>query len=85
VKELEIQLLNHWEQFGIEYVYKYKNRIKKAAREGQVSYELFCDLTCGALFRDVYDTANDNFTTAEDAKVSVKELIRVREEQQCEV
>ncbi|MEK5060988.1 MULTISPECIES: hypothetical protein [unclassified Paenibacillus] len=78
MKELEILLLKMWEDFGIEYIYKYKNRIKVYRREGLVSYELFCDLTCGTMFTDVEDTANGDDLYAEDCKVSVKVLIERR-------
>ncbi|OKP81697.1 hypothetical protein A3842_11070 [Paenibacillus sp. P3E] len=63
-----------WDAAGIEEIYKYKNRIKVFKRPGLVSYELLCDLTY-RMFQDVYDTANDDHTTAEEAKVSVKVLL----------
>ncbi|MBW4083594.1 hypothetical protein HYD27_19745 [Paenibacillus sp. S150] len=63
-----------WEAAGIEEIFKYKNRIKVFKRPGLVNYELFCDLTY-RMFQDVYDTANDDHTTAEDVKVSVKALL----------
>ncbi|WP_422661631.1 hypothetical protein ACK8P5_26275 (plasmid) [Paenibacillus sp. EC2-1] len=76
--DLELQLLKLWSDSGIEEVYKYKNRIKKAAREGLASYDLFCDMTCGEMFTDVEDTANGDDLYAEDCKVSVESLIQSR-------
>lgn len=78
-KQLELELLKMWDDREIEEIYKYKNRINIYKEEGLTKYTLFYDLTYG-MFEDVYDTANDNHTTAEDAKVSVKELLKKRED-----
>ncbi|AJS61594.1 hypothetical protein UB51_16845 [Paenibacillus sp. IHBB 10380] len=77
MNELELLLLKMWAEFGIEYIYKYKNRIKVFKREGLVSYELFCDLTY-RMFTDVEDIANDDDLYPEDCKVSVTSLIESR-------
>lgn len=53
---LERSLLEMWHTQGIKEIYKYKHRIIVYRREGLTGYELFTDLTCGHLFREVKDT-----------------------------
>lgn len=77
MNELELLLLRMWQEFGIEYIYKYKNRIKVYQREGLANYELFNDLTHG-MFTDVEDTANGDDLYANDCKVSVQTLVDSR-------
>lgn len=77
-KSLELSLLEMWHEQGIKEIYKYKNRIKVYKREGLIRYELFTDLTCGLLFKDVEDTANYQDATPEDFKVRVDVLLTNR-------
>jgi hypothetical protein len=67
MRELELLLLKMWAEFGIEYIYKYKNRIHVYKREGLIRYELFCDLTY-RMFTDVEDTANGNELYPEECR-----------------
>jgi hypothetical protein len=64
-----------WHTQGIKEIYKYKHRIKIYRREGLEGYDLFNDITCGLLFKDVEDTANYRDATPEDFKVSVEFLL----------
>ncbi|MGF6357120.1 hypothetical protein ABIE27_005059 [Paenibacillus sp. 4624] len=80
-KSLELSLLEMWHSQGIEEIYKYKNRIKVYRREGLIRYELFTDITCGLLFKDVEDTANYRDATPEDYKVRVDVLLNDRREE----
>lgn len=77
-KSLELSLLEMWHSQGIKEIYKYKHRIKVYKREGLIRYELFTDLTCGLLFKDVEDTANYRDATPEDYKVRVDVLLSER-------
>jgi hypothetical protein len=73
--KLERVLLKMWHSQGIKEIYKYKHRIKIYRREGLEGYDLFNDITCGLLFREVEDTANYRDATPEDFKVSVEFLL----------
>ncbi|MFF2532182.1 hypothetical protein ACFVS2_25065 [Brevibacillus sp. NPDC058079] len=82
MNELELLLLQMWADFGIEEIYKYKNRIK-AFREPLTNIELFTDLT-HQLFKDVEDIANHKGSVPDDYKVSVKSLIKGRSRAQSQ-
>ncbi|RAW18522.1 hypothetical protein DC345_04925 [Paenibacillus taichungensis] len=67
-----------WHAQGIKEIYKYKHRIKIYRRDGLEGYDLFNDITCGHLLKDVEDTANYQDATAEDFKVRVDVLLAER-------
>lgn len=78
MKLLELSLLHYWYQNRVEYIYKYKHRVKWF--RGNENIELFTDLTSGSMFQDVIDIADGHELFAEEVKVKVSELIARREE-----
>lgn len=76
---LEVELLKFWKSSGLNFLYKYKHRVKGIAEEGLTNPELFHDLTSGGLFRDVPDIASYSDLSANEAKVEIDELLSKRE------
>lgn len=76
---LELNLLTYWKKNGVEWLYKYKHRIKQyREEENLVNHELFMDMTSGGLFQDIEDVASLMDVTGDDVKVSVDQLIANR-------
>lgn len=75
----ELNLLTYWKMNGVEWLYKYKDRIKQY-RDGEnlVNHELFMDMTSDGLFQDIGDVARLMDVTGDDVKVSIDLLIANR-------
>lgn len=73
---LEKDLLRHWHEHGVKYVFKYKYRILEYRGEDSRGIELFYDLSYKA-FSDMEDVATVEDLPSE-LKVSVEELMKRR-------
>ncbi len=71
ILELEIQLLRFWQKERIQFIYKYKHRIMEFREGDRVPTELFHDITCGKMFRDVKDIVSYDDVYPEDVRSHV--------------
>lgn len=76
---LELELLNLWKSQGVEWLYKYKYRVREFQGGDLTNTELFHDLTCGRIFTDLTDLASLNRgATHKDVTVHIDTLIETR-------
>lgn len=73
----EKTLLNLWYYNGVNLICKYKNRIKWYRGEKLEPIELFNDLSCGNMFKDVLDVASVG-ADIEDHLYDIKDLLKER-------